>query len=117
MTSGNNGGLVHCQELLNRLSGDRAAVQMLARTFTEEINKLLPEMRRALVELDIPVFRRSAHTLKGSANIFAARELAEVAQRLESIARGGNLEGAEEPFAQLQQLIEQMLPELAQLGA
>ncbi|MGE0606979.1 MAG: PAS domain-containing protein [Pirellulales bacterium] len=112
-----NGGLVHCKELLSRLSGDRAAVQMLARTFTAEINTLLPAMRRALAEQDIPVFRRSAHTLKGSANIFAIQELAAVAQKLETIAKGGSLDGAEEPFAQLQDIIGRMLPELEQLGA
>lgn len=111
-----NGGLVHGEELLRRLSGDREAVRLLARTFIQEIHNLLPEMRRAIAERDVPLLRRAAHTLKGSAGIFAAGQVADAALRVESIAKTGNLDGIDEPFDRLLTLTEQLLPELAQLS-
>ena len=38
--------------------------------------------------------RREAHTLKGSAAIFAAKNVTDLASRIESLARDNNLEQA-----------------------
>ena len=56
--------------------------------------------------------RKAAHRLKGSVGVFAARRAWETAQRLETCARGGNLEEAEELFALLEEELKQLKPEL-----
>lgn len=61
-------------------------------TFTEEGPGMFNEMQQALSVADADSFRRAAHSLKTNAATFGAKELAEKAKELETMARENNLD-------------------------
>jgi HPt (histidine-containing phosphotransfer) domain-containing protein len=58
--------------------------------------------------------RRAAHTLKGSADMFAARSAVETAQRLETMGRDQDLTDAEDTCSALEEVVGRLLPALQQ---
>ena len=59
--------------------------------------------------------RREAHTLKGSADLFAAAPTVKAAYHLESIARDQQLDEAEDAWLELERQVDILLPVLGRI--
>src|SRR5262249_54367598 len=90
------GSVLDWTRALGRVGGSEELLRQLAHLFVKESGKLLAEVRQAVTSADAARLRRAAHTLKGSADCFAAKPLVEAAERLECMGRDRNLAGAEE---------------------
>jgi len=95
-------------ELLARFDGDGELLKELAGIFLQECPKMLDGIREALRSGDAKPLERTAHTLKGSVGNFALSAAWETAQRLELLAKSGQLSGAEDMFHTLEQQLEQL---------
>ena len=97
---------------LERVGGDEAMLRDLAEMFFAECPKLMQQIREHIVGADGPELRRTAHTLKGSAHVFGAEEVAATAHRLEEIGREEAFADAEEALALLEDEVARLLPAL-----
>ena len=97
---------------LERVGGDEAMLRDLAEMFFAECPKLMQQIREHIADADGPELRRAAHTLKGSAHVFGAEEVAEAAHRLEEIGREEAFADAEEALALLEDEVARLLPAL-----
>jgi len=68
---------------------------------------MLDAIRAALRAADLKALESAAHTLKGSVGNFAVPGPWETAQRLELLAKSGQLSGAEDIFHALEQQLAQ----------
>jgi two-component system, sensor histidine kinase and response regulator len=100
-------------ELLARFDGDSELLKELAGIFLQECPRMLDEIRAALGAADSKALERAAHALKGSVGNFAMPGPWETAQRLELLAKSGQLSGAREIFRVLEQQIAQFNQVLA----
>ena len=82
-------------------------------TFRAESERLLADIRDALVRRDADALTRPAHALKGALATLAAGAAAEAARRLEAIARLGDMQPADEAYATLERELRRLEPELA----
>ena len=72
------------------LDHNEALLRDMASLFCIECPKLMAGIREAISQGEISELRRAAHTLKGSADVFAARPAAAAALRLETMGREEN---------------------------
>jgi HPt (histidine-containing phosphotransfer) domain-containing protein len=84
--------------------GKRAATMLpvLIDSFFKEAVKLQANARQALEQGQAEELRRAAHTLKSNSANFGAQALTALCRELESRAKAGELEGAEELLAQIE---------------
>ena len=80
---------------LRRIPGGIEAVKRMVPVLESECSKRLEEIRAGLAERDAKKVQRGAHTIKGSAQVFAAKRVATAARRVEDMARNGDVAGAE----------------------
>jgi HPt (histidine-containing phosphotransfer) domain-containing protein len=103
---------------LGELVGDDPdVVGSLVEVFLEEAPVRLAELRSGLDSGDAVLLGRAAHTLKSNAMTFGALGLADLAERLELMARGGDLSEARplvEGTAREWTLVEPLLVALCQ---
>ncbi len=97
---------------LDRLGANVEILKDLAGLFQGECPKMMKEIREAISKGDTAELRRTAHTLKGSADLFMARPVVEAAFRLETMGREENLDGAEEAWSILEGEIDRLLKAL-----
>jgi two-component system sensor histidine kinase/response regulator len=95
-------------ELLARFDGDGELLKELAGIFLQECPKMLDEIRVAQCAGDATLLERAAHTLKGSVGNFALSGAWETAQRLELLAKSGEVSGAEDTIHTLEQQLAQL---------
>jgi PAS domain S-box-containing protein len=100
---------------LKRVGGDRELLRELAGVFLGECPRWMAELRQAVAGHDALTLRRVAHTLKGSMGQFGAEAAWAAALRLETMGRDGDLAGAPEACAALEEQLRRLLPVLAQL--
>jgi PAS domain S-box-containing protein len=84
-------------DALDRLAetiGGPDALAELTRTFLDDSERLLSELRRSVEAGQVEEVRRHAHTLKSTAASFGATELSDLCRRLEALAQAGSLDGA-----------------------
>lgn len=82
-------------ETLGELVGnDPELLGSLVEVFLDEAPVRLAELSSGLETGDAILLGRAAHTLKSNAMTFGALRLADLSQRLETIAREGDLSGA-----------------------
>jgi HPt (histidine-containing phosphotransfer) domain-containing protein len=74
--------------------GDAAFLKEMFETFLVEAPGMLAEMRQALETGEASTLRRAAHSLKSNSADFGATALAVLCRELETMAKGGTLEGA-----------------------
>jgi two-component system, sensor histidine kinase and response regulator len=106
---------VNQHELLDRLGGDAELLKEVIGLFAEDCPALMTAIRAALRASDAQAANRAAHQLKGSAGNFDAPELTALAQRVESLARDGDLAAAEATLPALQAAVDALLADLATL--
>jgi len=103
------GDVVDQAALLAGVDGDRRLLRHLVRLFLADYPQRLAEIKQAIRRGDARGLAKTAHTLKGSIGIFAARNAIAAAQNLESVGRDGKLGNASPACAALE-------AELALLG-
>jgi CheY-like chemotaxis protein len=94
---------------LRRTVGDDPAVLAeLIDTFLSDAPRLLVDLRRSLEQGDAAGVRLAAHSLKSNGAEFGAAAFADLCKQLESAAKAGTLEGAENLLAQAQAEFERV---------
>ena len=73
--------LAQLQELIG---GDRTELVELVETFLVEGDEIVADMQAAITNSDVELLRRSAHSLKSSAQDFGASQLSTLCATLES---------------------------------
>jgi signal transduction histidine kinase/HPt (histidine-containing phosphotransfer) domain-containing protein len=110
------GAVLDWAAALKRIAGYEELLRQLAHVFLKEAGTWMSELRQAVTQQDTAKVRLLAHTVKGSAATFAAKATVEAALRLEVMGRDGNLGGAEEAYAELEQELGRLLPALQARG-
>ena len=98
---------------LERVGGRTDLLKQIVKLFSKESVKLLYEIQAAIQAADYVKLRRVAHSLKGSADCFAAEPAVAAALRLELMGRDGILTDAEAAFADLSREIDRLTEALA----
>ncbi len=96
-----------------RVAGNEELLRQLANLFLKECGKSMADVRQSITTGDVARLRRAAHTLRGSADYFAAAPVVEVARQLEQMGRDRNLAGAEGAWAALEHEINRLVSALA----
>ena len=87
---------------LATVEGDSQLFHDLLKLFADGAPAALGKLRAAVEIKDSAAIERIAHTLKGSVSNFGAEEAVQAALRLETMARNGDLEHAEEAFRRIE---------------
>ena len=82
------------RELLERLQSRRELAQLIVQKFIAALPQRLADLRAGIEQGDAAAATLHAHTIKGSAAIVAAELLSACADRLEKLARAGDLAAA-----------------------
>jgi signal transduction histidine kinase/CheY-like chemotaxis protein len=104
--------LLDWEKALEQLDGNTALLHTMVELFLEECPKLMAGIRDAMSQGNTSALRRAAHTLKGSADVFAAQPAVAAALRLETMGREGELTNVEDAWLALEAIIAQLLPAL-----
>jgi HPt (histidine-containing phosphotransfer) domain-containing protein len=95
-------------ETLRRVPGGREAVSELAQLLLAECPKMMQSIRSGVERKDIESVQRGAHTLRGSADVFGAKNVVAAAQRLETMGREGDLKDADAALADLEREVDRL---------
>lgn len=79
-----------------------AFLRELIDIFLADTPERLRELAQSLSTSDTATATRAAHSIKGAAGNFGARPLAEIARRVEMLAKEGNLAGAQQLTPELE---------------
>ena len=88
----------------------------LVGTFGEEAPTMIENMRHALSVQDADVFRREAHSMKTNAATFGAIGLADLAKKLEYLARENQLNQVGDQLEELEGMYQTARDELERLS-
>lgn len=94
------------EQLKELIGGDQEALNELIGTFQMEGGEIVVDMQKALPSQDIDLLRRSAHSLKSSAQDFGASELSSACASLEAHCKTGWPEGAMEQVSMIAERFE-----------
>ena len=83
------------ERALENTDGSEELLIELAGVFIDECPEMMRQIRTAIDERDAPALQRAAHSLKGSARIFAATAAADAALEFETMGAEGDLSDAE----------------------
>ncbi len=95
------------------IPGGAQGVRKLAQMMCAECPRMIGEVRRGIAEGDAPLVRLSAHTLRGAARYFSARQVIDAAGAMEDVARAGDLRAAREALPQLEAAVHALADALA----
>jgi CheY-like chemotaxis protein len=109
-----NGQILDWDEMRARVADDWELLKELIRVFEDECPRLVAEIRAGLFERDARRVLLAAHTLKGTANNFGARETSEAAFRLESLSRAGDLTDCAPALAHLEEAAVRLMAALSE---
>ncbi len=102
--------------IFDHFEGDIELLREIAGLFLEDCPNRLSALRAAIARGDCKALESAAHSLKGSVVNFGARAAAVAAQRVEQMARDGDMEHAREACPMLEEEIARLEPVLAHLG-
>ena len=91
-----------------RVPGGLPGVRRLAEVFLPECRELMATLAREIPEGDAPTAKRAAHTLKGSSDLFGGVKTRDLAFRLETMIREGELSSCGDLLQELQQEVRLM---------
>jgi HPt (histidine-containing phosphotransfer) domain-containing protein len=90
--------------------------ESLAQAFLQEAPKLMTDIQAAIANGEADQLHRAAHTLKGSADIFAAKSVVQAAWEIECMGRDGQMEKAKAACEDLNRKIKQLMTALLKLS-
>ena len=99
--------VIDFEAAFQQIPGGVDGVRSLAEIFLHECQQLTGEIRQGISSGDSKSLRRAAHTLKSSAEIFAARQLASIARELEQFGRSEQIDDAESRLPALERAADQ----------
>src|SRR5690242_5631959 len=105
------------EEALARLEGDSELLAEMVSLFLQSHGEQVSEIKAGLARKDIEAVRRAAHALKGAIGNFTSRGAFQAAQRLEEIARRGDLAGAERAFTDLEDALRRLTSALVDFSS
>lgn len=88
-------------EAMLQVGDDVTLLRELMHLFVQEAAQREADVRMALERRDAKLLARAAHSIKGACAVFGATATWSAADRLETLGREGDLEGAPEALAQL----------------
>ncbi len=100
---------------LREMGFDGDAVARLARTFIETVPGRLETLARAVAERDALAVARTAHTLKGSLEVFSVRPATEAAARLERHALDRRLDAFPAALADLEAAVHPLVASMQEI--
>jgi HPt (histidine-containing phosphotransfer) domain-containing protein len=103
------------QEMLAQFD-DKELLAEVAELFLKIYPQQLQGIRAAIDSNDARSLERTAHSLKGAAANFGAKEVAARALRLEHMGHEGALQGAQSAAQELEEGLEQLAAVLAEIG-
>ena len=89
-----DGAVFDAAAAAERIAGGDAGVRRLASVFIPECDALLDAIETHLASGNAEEVRRAAHTLKGSARLFAAERVVALADRIEKLSKAASLDEA-----------------------
>jgi len=101
--------------LLERVEGDQELLAEMIQLFLADAPHLLDAMRNALLQGDMILLERSAHSMKGAAGNMSAMVTVNAAMQLEQSVKKGDLELSRAYLAALEGAVERLIPVLADL--
>ncbi len=104
-------------ELMGRTERDTELIRMLVDVFESDRPNLLRGIESALEAGDAEALERAAHTIKGAVAVFGAEPARSRAQKLETLGRDRNLDGAPALFGELQSWVIRLETDLKALAA
>ena len=116
MSDNDSNLLVDEEAALKRLGGDRQLFQEFISIFMEDSEVLVGEIGDSLRTADSNQVSKSGHALKGLVSNFGAKELVDVAFKLEQAGRTGDVSTCDNDFEKLKQLHVQLRNELQSLS-
>lgn len=102
------------ERALENADGSEDLLIELAGVFIEECPEMMRQVRAAIDARDAPALQRTAHSLKGSARIFAAADASQAALRLETMGANGELSGADDGWTMLAVEVERLMAALGE---
>jgi len=106
--------LLDWEGALENVDGSEELLIELAEVFIEECPEMMRQIRAAINERDASALQRTAHSLKGSARLFAAAATSEAASRLETMGANGDLSGADDGWTALRVEVDRLMAALAE---
>jgi CheY-like chemotaxis protein len=97
--------------------GDQKILKSLVKNFLADAPVKLSALRRALAQKDAAALASAAHSFKGSLSIFGAHKAVANAHNLQELGRHGDLNGAENAIAVLEDEFKRLREELFALDA
>jgi HPt (histidine-containing phosphotransfer) domain-containing protein len=98
---------------LDRLDGDRDLFAMLIEVFHQDSAEIYQRLSASLAAGNLPEAERAAHSLKGLAANFDAKDAAEAALHIEEMTRRGATHGIEPRLEALAARLEELRAALA----
>jgi signal transduction histidine kinase/DNA-binding response OmpR family regulator/HPt (histidine-containing phosphotransfer) domain-containing protein len=109
-------GQLDKEAILARIGVKEKHLPKLVASFLNESAALMAAIRAALAAGNAAGVTRPAHSLKGAVGIFGIEGVTAAAQKLESMARAGDLAQAWEAYRELEAALACVQPALAALG-
>jgi PAS domain S-box-containing protein len=103
------------EALLTRVADDQDLLREIVGLFLAEAPELMQAVRESVERRDSSSLQRSAHTLKGSVANFGAKGAYEIALKLETMGRTGDLSRASAMLAELEAAVSRLESELTAL--
>src|SRR5262249_33693363 len=101
-------------EAIRRVDGNLELLAKISALFQADSAKLIGDIREALTAGDPLRLKRAAHTFKGAVSYFGAPCAYRLAADLEAAGHEGHLGRGEPLLRQLEGVLEQILPQMAQ---
>ncbi len=101
--------------LLQRVEGDKELLAEMVQVFLDDLPNLLNTMRDALLQGNMAMLERSAHSLKGAAGNLSAKQAADAAMELEKAAKDNDAESAKQSLAGVERVMKIVVPALSAL--
>ena len=98
--------------LLAGFSGNRALLGDVIDVFLVDSSTMVKTIQEAVARSDRNALAASAHALRGSVGLFAAKDAYETARRVERAARSGDVEGLGSVCAELEGQVNRLCAEL-----
>ena len=101
---------------LSRVGGDEDLLREIAELFLDDYPQLVEKIKQALAANDPRGLERASHSLKGSVANFGADPAYQAALELERIGRTNDMSHAKAAYQRLEQSLNSLQPELADLA-